>query len=218
MNIVDCLHRSAQLVPGKSALWFEGRAWTYKELYSRALAIADALTRDGLVGGDRVCLLLPNIPEFVLAYYAIAAVGAIPVSINVMSEVGEISHIVNDSCAHILITSEDLISRVPRCDMSPCLFSVYVVGSCSALPPTFVPFDDLIRDGEPRETRQQLKPSSPAAILYTSGTTGSAKGAVLTLSNIVSNVASTNHHTKTSRTDVLMCFLPCSTVLGKTLL
>ena len=92
---------------------FEGRSWTYGQLYDRVGLVAAALRRKGMEKGDRVCLFLPNIPEFIVSYYAILANGGVAVSVNVMNKRDEVSYIVQDCRARFLITSDELLEEIP---------------------------------------------------------------------------------------------------------
>src|SRR5262245_35593379 len=91
MNVFEGLMRSRPFRSDEPALWFENGALTYESLYHQALRIAHALKKEGVGRGDKVCLFLPNVPEFVMSYYAAAAIGAVVVSINVMNMRVEVS-------------------------------------------------------------------------------------------------------------------------------
>ena len=85
MNVFEGLKRSRAFRREETALRFENATLTYESLYHQALRIAHALKKEGVGRGDKVCLFLPNVPEFVMSYYAVAAVGGVVVSINVMN-------------------------------------------------------------------------------------------------------------------------------------
>ena len=92
MNVFEGLMRSRTFRREETALWFENGALTYESLYHQALRIAHALKKEGVGRGDKVCLFLPNVPEFVMSYYAAAAIGGVVVSINVMNKRDEVSY------------------------------------------------------------------------------------------------------------------------------
>src|SRR5262245_21473404 len=94
MNVYEGLKRSRTFLREETALWFDNGALSYESLYHQALRIAHALKKEGVGRGDKVCLFLPNVPEFVMSYYAAAAIGAVVVSINVMNKRDEVLYIV----------------------------------------------------------------------------------------------------------------------------
>ncbi len=108
MNIFDSLERSRTYLPTKNAILFSGAGITYQQLYERVCRLSFVLqTRCNTQLGDRVALLLPNIPEFVVSYYAVVRLGAIAVSLNVMFKHDELKFILNDSEAKLLITTSN---------------------------------------------------------------------------------------------------------------
>ena len=96
MNIARNLERARLFYPRKTALLFEGRAYTYLELDEKVNRLANGLQALGIRRGDRVALFLPNIPAFVIAYFAVQKVGGIAVSINALLKSDEVKYIVND--------------------------------------------------------------------------------------------------------------------------
>ncbi|MGK7927269.1 MAG: AMP-binding protein, partial [Spirulina sp.] len=82
MNIAQNVERGAKFVPNKSALLFEGKTFTYRELNELVNRAANSLQALDVKRGDRVALFLPNIPEFVFAYLSIQKLGAIAVSVS----------------------------------------------------------------------------------------------------------------------------------------
>jgi long-chain acyl-CoA synthetase len=215
MNVFEGLKRSRTFLREETALWFENGALTYESLYHQALRIAHALKKEGVGRGDKVCLFLPNVPEFVMSYYAVAAVGGVVVSINVMNKRDEVSYIVNDCEAKALITSEEILDQIPDKGEAGKLQVIYLVGKSDFLPSGVRPFDKLLEDDLTLPYWENMDSSDPLAILYTSGTTGKAKGAVLTHGNVVSNVYATNHHTRMAPSDALICYLPLFHCFGQ---
>ncbi len=215
MNVFEGLQRSRTFRREETALWFENGALTYESLRHKALRIARALKKGGVSRGDKVCLFLPNIPEFVMSYYAIAAIGAAVVSINVMNKHDEVLYIVDDCGAKALITSEEILNQAPDKGEAENLQEIYSVGKSDLLPSGVQPFDKLLEDDLTLPYWENMNPSDPVAILYTSGTTGKAKGAVLTHGNVVSNVYATNHHTRMAQSDALICYLPLFHCFGQ---
>jgi long-chain acyl-CoA synthetase len=213
MTIFDALERSKNRFPDKEAILFAGASITYSELHERAGRLSVALKEAcGLSPGDRVALFLPNHPEFVIAYYAAARLGAIAVSLNVMLKRDEVKFILNDSDAKILITSSRLLEQVPDGRDIPSLKQIFCIDKTERA--DVIEIDRLSASGAPFAPAD-LAPDAGAAILYTSGTTGKPKGALLSHGNIISNIRATRHHTQMASDDRLICYLPLFHCFGQ---
>jgi long-chain acyl-CoA synthetase len=105
MNVAQHLERSARHFPDRTAILFEGRTLTCRELEGAVNRTAHALVALGVRPGDRVALYLPNVPEFAVAYLATVKVGAIAVSLNVMLVSEEVGYILSDAGARVLFTT-----------------------------------------------------------------------------------------------------------------
>ena len=97
----------------RPAIIFEGESITYRELHSRVDRLAGGLAARGVRLRERVCLFLPNIPEFVVSYYAVHKLGASVVALNSTLKHDEVLYALNDSQATCLITSRELMEHVP---------------------------------------------------------------------------------------------------------
>jgi long-chain acyl-CoA synthetase len=211
MNIAQSLERMADSRPNASALAFGDRRWTYADLNQGVNRIANALQANGVRARDNACVLLPNAPEFVLTYYALQKVGAVPVSLNVMLKQREIAYIANDARASTFIGHAGLWHNVPAVqDMPSVQLRVAVGGDV----PGALPFTRL-QDGSAELQAIQVDPDATAAILYTSGTTGQPKGAMLSQSNIRSNARAVVRHLEMSPDDRGLCFLPLFHCFGQ---
>jgi long-chain acyl-CoA synthetase len=204
-NIAEGLDRTARLRGDHPAIVFEDRVLGYRELALQAAAVATGLARAGIARGDRVGIFLPNVPVFAVVYHALVRIGAVAVSINVMSKRDEVRHILNDCAATALVTTGDLLANVPPRPEIPSVREVFADESLSALLAGPA-------DGSPPVA---VDADTPAAILYTSGTTGRSKGAVLTHGNVVSNVEATRTIIGMREDDVTICFLPLFHCFGQ---
>ncbi|MGC8491699.1 MAG: class I adenylate-forming enzyme family protein [Syntrophobacteraceae bacterium] len=211
MNIAKNLENAALFFPRKPALIFEGRTYSFAELNQQVNRLANALAAQGVCRGDRVALFLPNIPAFVIGYFAVQKLGGIAVSINSMSKKREIDYIVNDSGSKVLFTTAPLREEVPD-DRLPALEKVIIVEGEAG---NDLDLDELIAKGSGDFRATDMAPDDPAVILYTSGTTGSPKGAVLTQKNIVSNSASAGNCSRVTPEDRLLLFLPLFHCFGQ---
>ncbi len=188
-NWVNQLERHASMQPGAPALRFLGKTFTWAELRHRVAALAGALSRRGVGPGDRVMVLMLNRTEFVESVLAANMIGAIAVPINFRLTPPEIAFLVEDCEARVMVT-ESVLAPVAAGvrNVTSVLSTIVVAGDASK--DGLLSYDDLI--GEPGEPARpvDVPNDSPALIMYTSGTTGRPKGAVLTHTNLVGQTMS----------------------------
>lgn len=213
MNVAQNLERSARLFPAAPAIEFEGRSIPYAELEASASRAAHGLRALGAEPGDRVGLFLPNLPAFAIAYLAAQKVGAVAVSINALLKTDELRHVLADSGASIVFTTAALLPELaPLRGELPALRETIV---CEGEAPGERTLEGLC-EGRPDAFRaREMERDDPAAILYTSGTTGKQKGAVLSHGNVVSNYHSTCHYVGCRPGDRHALFLPLFHCFGQ---
>ncbi len=198
--IQEFLRVAANLVPDKPATDYFGTLMTFRELRQASLRLAAALAAQGIVKGDRVALHLPNCPQYILAFYAVLHLGAIVVNVNPQYTASELKHIVDTTSPKAVITL-DLAMPLVRAlleTVEPFLVVVTAlqdflkdVPASTAhsldLPEGWLHFSQLL-DGAPaaRPPRVAVHCQDPAVMMFTGGTTGFPKGAVLTHANYVS--------------------------------
>lgn len=211
MNIACNLDQSAMFFPDNPVYVFEGRTTTYRELDSKVDQLAGGLKDMGMEKGDRVAVFLPNVPEFLMIYFAVQKIGAIVVALNVLLKEDEVRHILDDSGSRIIFTGKAQATHIPA-DRPGTLEKVILVDEKrNDADHISTVFNTAVSDFEPEE----MDPDDAAAILYTSGTTGVPKGATLTQSNIESNVNATICHIGIKTDDVLHLFLPLFHCFGQ---
>lgn len=213
MNLCEHLSVTARLFPEKEAIVFEGRRFSYQQLELWSQAAAFHLKTAGVSRGDRVAVLLPNVPAFPVWYFAALRLGAIAVSLNPRHAVPEIELLLNDCQAKVLVGLSEAIAmldqRLPAC-VTKCL-SVEEDGSaCDGR--SF----ELGPEFESRVSRVvAMEPDEPACILYTSGTTGFSKGATLSHLNVRSNVHAFNHLCNMQPVDRILLAVPLFHCFGQ---
>jgi fatty-acyl-CoA synthase len=172
--------------PDATALRFLGRTTTWGELDQRVTALAGALSRRGVEFGDRVLILMLNRTEFIESFLAVNKLGAIAVPVNFRMTPPEIAFLVSDCQARVVIT-EAVLSKVATAvrGIDAMLTTVVVAGAATDDSPSqVIGYDDLVAESGDEPKPVDIPNDSPALIMYTSGTTGRPKGAVLTHNNI----------------------------------
>ncbi|MFI6367641.1 long-chain-fatty-acid--CoA ligase [Nocardia sp. NPDC050630] len=175
---LDQIDRHAHLTPDRPALVFEGITTTWADLRRRVSALAGALADRGVGRGDRVAVLMSNRPEFLETVLAANALGAIAVPVNFRLSADEVRFILRDSGAVALATDADLAAlgaEVRHALAEPAILLVSGVEDGEF---------DALAAGPARERTVEVGELDPALLMYTSGTTGRPKGAVLTHLNL----------------------------------
>jgi len=179
-NIRDLLERRVRADPSKTFLIAEadGREWTYEEFDSAVNRTAALLASNGIAKGDVVSLLLPNSPEYVIAYFACWKIGALAGPVNSLLKPEEVEWVIGNSEAKLLLVGSDWRASIPACLKE------------KKGPPGFILFDDVAEATNELSShmdRVTLTPEDEAIIIYTSGTTGKPKGCLLTHGNLIAN-------------------------------
>jgi len=211
MNITQHVERGHHLFPDKPALIFEGKSFTYKDLDLMANRVANGLQGLGIHRGDRIALFLPNIPEFIISYLGILKIGAVAVSLNVMLKSAEVSFILNDCGAKALVTTEALVGNVPEVDLPELKHILIAEGNASK----GISLAQLMESGAPDFRVADMDRYAPAAIVYTSGTTGFPKGATLSHGNLISNSYAHNRCCGMRPEDRLLLYVPLFHCFGQ---
>ncbi len=209
------LTEGAGRAPDEVALVFRDVSLTYRELEALTNRLARALARLGVRRGDRVCLLTTNCPEYVIAFYAIARVGAVASPMNPSYREREIEYQLNDTEAAAVVVHTALVPLVETVRArTPRLRHVIAVGD-GPPPGGARAFADLVAD-EPATP----PPAAGAglddlvALPYSSGTTGLPKGVMLTHRNLVTNNIQFVAALRLRPVDRLMLFLPLYHIYG----
>ncbi|CNB13831.1 fatty-acid-CoA ligase [Mycobacterium tuberculosis] len=182
-NWVNQLERHAMMQPDAPALRSVGNTMTWADLRRRVAALAGALSGRGVGFGDRVMILMLNRTEFVESVLAANMIGAIAVPLNFRLTPTEIAVLVEDCVAHVMLTEAALAPVAIGVRNIQPLLSVIVVAGGSSQDSVFG-YEDLLNEAGDVHEPVDIPNDSPALIMYTSGTTGRPKGAVLTHANL----------------------------------
>ena len=199
MNLVSRVHETAMTQPEKMAYHFMGQDTSYAEFDQAVSKFASALQNLGVEKGDHVAFLLGNTPHFLISLYATMRLGATAIPVNPIYTPDEIYYILHNSDAKAVIALDLLLPLVEQVtDKFPAVEQFII---CETVPETpskveALPdavkakvhlFTSLLNAGKPDVQPTDVDAGETAIILYTSGTTGQPKGAMLTHGNIYSN-------------------------------
>lgn len=177
------MEEAAEKFGTKTVLITDNQRISYAELNNAANAVAHLLLQKGIEKGDKVALMLPNIPEFVYTYFAAGKIGAVAVPLNPSSTAHELAYLLENSDAKVFIALESARKRFDEISnkLTTCKKIIAVdsndTDSC---------FKKALATGPFFNPAAAVKPEDPAAIIYTSGLTGKPLGAVLTHKNLFS--------------------------------
>ncbi|QRF22674.1 long-chain fatty acid--CoA ligase [Alicyclobacillus sp. TC] len=196
--IFDMLAESASRNPDGAAIHFMGHTLKYGQLLGAVKKFMGFLRSKGIQQGDRVGIMLPNCPQYVIAYYAITGIGAVVVQVNPMSTAPELSYLLEDSGMRMLILLDSFLPVLEKMTERHALQDLVVVnlqgGATDSLPTQAVSFMEVLMAASPAEPVKNLSPADTLAVLqYTGGTTGRPKGAMLSHRNIVANAVQSTH-------------------------
>lgn len=210
MNIADSFIHAAKCYPDKKALISGTRSYTYADMNRIINGIAGYLIRLGISKGARVAIFMANSPEWIMLYYGAARIGAIPVCVPGVYKKDEVKVVVNNSRSSVLVTSEDILPQVPAQSEIPFIKNTITVESDDS-------FQSLLRgDGtDPSPTVLNTTGEDSGSILYTGGTTGVPKGAVLTHRNLLYSAQNVAYHERMVPEDIGVCFLPLNHVFAQ---
>jgi acyl-CoA synthetase (AMP-forming)/AMP-acid ligase II len=231
--LVKHLYDFSWRIPDKPAIIFYGRIITYKELNDMVWKVAGGLQKLGINKGDRVYIALQNCPQFIIAYYAAAAIGAITITGSPLYKGGELRYVLNDCTPKVVIIEDDLFPIFAEIRAEVPFVEKVVVTSLGeylpAEPEILVSFEPGGQGGDFPDTIswQELIGSQPitalvdldikkdiAMLQYTSGTTGNPKGAILTHFNILANATNSGYGRPTHQDDIHIAVLPLFHVNG----
>ncbi|NDI33880.1 long-chain-fatty-acid--CoA ligase [Chengkuizengella sediminis] len=210
--VSDFLKNSTEQFPNHNAIYYFGTKITYSELIKQAYKFANLLKEKGVKPGDRVAIMLPNIPQYIYCYYGVLFMGGIVVQTNPLYVERELEHHLKDSGAKTIVALDLVYSRVKAVKEKVNLDNVFITGIQDHLPlikkllyPLVQKFNKgpytrlnlekeqvlslkkELQQASDNPVDSPSKPDEVAVLQYTGGTTGVSKGVMLTHINLVSN-------------------------------
>jgi len=217
MNLNHLLEQAAAEHGSEVAIRFSNTEITYTTFLDAVRRLARGMFRLGVRRGDRVALMLPNLPQFPIAYYAILRLGAVVVPVNMMYKGREAVLLLEDSEATTLIAWSGVWDDLSRyVSLLGSLKHIIMLGE--SLPETTEDLTKLIARSQPMTDMVDLDDDDPAVVQYTSGVTGTPKGAELTHGNLTSNVSACREIMRVTPRDTMLGVLPLFHPIGQTLI
>jgi long-chain acyl-CoA synthetase len=178
MNLAEILTTSAKRDPDHTALKLDDVEMSYRQLDQASARVAGLLAQKGFSPGDRVGIMLPNVPYFATCYYGVLRAGGVVVPMNVLLKKREVAFYLEDPGAQMLFAWEGFAGDAQA-------GAEQAGAQCVLVAPG--EFENVLAAADPREEMVDCQPDDTAVILYTSGTTGTPKGAELTHENLTRN-------------------------------
>ncbi|GAB4542523.1 MAG: fatty acid--CoA ligase family protein [Thermodesulfovibrionia bacterium] len=192
MRLDTMLHETASRFPKRRCIKFRDEEISYADLDRLVSLVAGGLNSLGLGMGERTAILMENCPQYIISYFAILRAGGVAVPINTMLTPDEVMYILQDSGSRFIIYGDSLSDKVREIrDKCPDVKALHF----GDIPKKDIEIDT--KDGD-----------ELAVLLYTSGTTGFPKGAMLTHSNLISNADSCMRMMDITHKDRILLFLP----------
>ncbi|MGI8596310.1 MAG: AMP-binding protein, partial [Thermoleophilaceae bacterium] len=205
-NLASILTETAEQHGDRTALRLDDIEVTYAQVEEGSARVAAMLKANGLEVGDRVAVMLPNVPYFALVYYGALRAGAVVVPINPQFESGEVAHHLGDSQAKMLFVWHDFTDAAEKGTEDV---------DCEIVSVAPEEFEQTIGEHDPDHDVVDRDADDVGVILYTSGTTGDPKGSVLTHGNLQKSTEVATSLVDMSEDDVVLGALPLFHVFGQ---
>ncbi|MCP3742554.1 fatty acid--CoA ligase family protein [Rossellomorea sp. BNER] len=220
MNLSSRLEETSKIHNTKPAYYFMGESSTYGELNGAVNKFASGLQDMGIEKGDHIALVLGNSPHFIVALYGAMRLGATVIPVNPIYTPDEIGYIVRNGDVKAIVTLDVLVPLMEKMHTALPEVEHYIIcetgdervkgvdPSTLSIYSKLKPFTQLTANGDPLFKGTELEEDDIAVILYTSGTTGKPKGAMLTHKNLYSNARDVGDYLKMNEEDRVVTTLP----------
>ncbi|MBW2409720.1 MAG: AMP-binding protein [Deltaproteobacteria bacterium] len=208
MNISENLEKSAYHFPGNIAVIDGDREITYAQFNQETCSCASALVSMGVQPGDYVALCAPNSYAWLAFYFGALKAGAVAVTFSHLLTVAELSKIISDCCPAVLFTTSDQRNDLKDFEQASFLKKVIIDQGESS-------FSHFLKTGCSDFPTVSRDRQDTAVILYTGGTTGIPKGAMLSHANLQSSAFNVAHYERSDENDRALCFLPLNHVFAQ---
>ncbi len=212
-NLAVILRETASATPDKAVAVYEGGRLSYRELDALSDRLAAGLEIAGLRPGDRVAVQLPNIPQFLIAYFGILKAGGVVVPLNVLYKAPEVAFHLGHSGARIFLTWAGVLAEAIAGAEAAGVREIYAVGPVDD-DAGARPFEQLIAGPANGPRLAETDMTDTAVIMYTSGTTGRPKGAELTHMQLYMNADIPGRLFDVQPDDVVITVLPLFHIFG----
>ena len=207
-NLAGILTDTAARIPDRPVLKLDDTVVPYSQLDAMSAQVAGLLSDRGVEPGDRVALIMPNIPQMAFVYYGVLRYGAVVVPLNPLLKGREVAYHLTDSGSRLVFAWEGILAEA--------LDGAAAAGGVPVISVDAGGFLQLLAEADPQAEVRAVDGGDVAVILYTSGTTGRPKGAALTHDNLRSNAEISRTLLDTTESDVIFGGLPFFHVFGQT--
>ncbi|MEA1914050.1 MAG: fatty acid--CoA ligase [Campylobacterota bacterium] len=208
-NFYQMLEQNKQKFPKKPIIFCEGTTLNNTQLIDNVDILARHLELGGIKPGDKIALILSNSVEFIISFFAVTRIGAVCVPINNFLKREELEFILNDCEARWLFTSNKFLKEVKSLQKATTVEKTIWCDDFKDLDESNFSFDSILNSvHEDHVHHHNPLIDDLAVIVYTSGTTGKPKGAMLSYKNIFSNVISANKRFEITQKDRFVVYLP----------
>ncbi|HET7738327.1 MAG TPA: AMP-binding protein, partial [Tepidiformaceae bacterium] len=219
MNTVEFLQISSAVVPDREALvevGGNGKRLSYEEMARQTTRLANAMSALGIKQGEKVAAMSVNSAEYVITYYACAALGVTFVPLNYRSKEEELTHMVNvSSCVAVFVSDRyaDLLDKI-----RPSLTGTRNFISYDGPKPNYLDYSELIANASEDDVYTEIDDHDPTILIFTSGTTALPKGVVLTYMDLTVYVTNTMSPADPEIHDKTLASVPFFHIAGATAL
>jgi len=208
MNIAENLERTARFFPGNVAVIEDGREITFQQFNAESSRLASAFAEAGIQSGDHVVLCAPNSYAWLATYFGVIKAGAVAVTISHLTTANELQQVLVDCRPKAVLAGDDKVGDFQKLkENGEALLIINSHGDVS--------WDDLMDKGDANFKTVDRNRHDTCAVLFTGGTTGVPKGALLSHANIQASLFNVVHFERSSQEDRALCFLPLNHVFAQ---